>query len=96
MLDCFQQLGISLPHDLIKARGTHPSVLHLFKRTACVDALMLPSIPDDKHSILRTDLVQERSHLSGAGKARLIEHVEMSAGRIGSSLLFRTPSKKAL
>jgi hypothetical protein len=86
MLHCIQQLGVSLTHNLVELRGPHPRVLHLLKRSAGIDALMLPCIPDYEHTILRLDLVEESSHLLRAGETRLVEQIEMSAGRVALDL----------
>jgi hypothetical protein len=40
---------------------------------------MLPGIADEQYAVLGTDLLEEVAHLFGAGKARLIEHVQVTA-----------------
>ena len=53
---------------------------------------MLAGVTDHQYPIFGPDLLEEGTHLPGAGKARFVQHVEMSAGRIGLLL----PCKKAL
>jgi hypothetical protein len=53
---------------------------------------MLARIADDQNAVLRAYLFEKSPHLPGAGEARFVQHVEMSAGRIG----FLLPGKKAL
>jgi type IV secretion system protein VirB10 len=69
MLDCPQQLGIFLAHDLVKLDGTHPGFDQLLEGLAGLDALVLPRIADEQHAVLRANLFKEVAYLFGAGKA---------------------------
>src|SRR6266702_8843716 len=71
------QFGIFLPDDLVQFRATHPGLYQLLEGLSGFDALMLAGIADEQHAIFGTDLLQEVAHLLGAGKARLIEHIEV-------------------
>jgi hypothetical protein len=53
----------------------HSRLLHLLERLARIDALMLARVSDKEYPILRADLLHERLHLPGAGKAGLIHHI---------------------
>jgi hypothetical protein len=57
---------------------------------------MLPCIPDHEHTILRLDLVEECPHLLRAGETRLVEQIEMSAGRIALDLALAASGEEAL
>src|SRR5271168_4692755 len=96
MLHRFQQFWVLLAHHLVELRGPHPSLLHLLEGPAGVDALMLPRISDDEHSVLRFDFGQEGAHLFGRCQRGLIEHVEMPPGRIAGSLPLTAPGEEAL
>ncbi len=63
-----QKGGILLAHDLLEHNCPHARVLHLLERLAGLDALMLASVADDEHAVLRTDLVQKVAHLPRAGQ----------------------------
>ncbi len=81
MLDRFQQCRVvSLAHNLVELRGPHPGLLHLLERSARIHALMLGGVSDHQNAVLGLDLFKEGPHLFGAGKAGLVQHVEMWAG----------------
>jgi hypothetical protein len=50
------------PHDLIEFRCPHSGLLHLFERSACLDALMLACIPDQQHTVLRSEASKKLTH----------------------------------
>ncbi len=83
MLHGAKQLRVFLAHDRVQLGGLHPGFLHLLERPAGVHALMLAGVSNDQNAVLGLDLFKEGPHLPRAGKARLVEHVEMSAGRLG-------------
>ena len=82
MLDGSQQFGIFLAHDLVKLRGVHPGLLQLLEGLSGIDALMLAGVADEQHPVLRADLFEEVAHLFRAGKAGLIDHIEVSAAGV--------------
>jgi hypothetical protein len=77
LLDCLFQGGILLPNDLIESRRSHSGVLHLFERPAGVHGLMLPRVSDQHHAIILIEPLQEIVNLFRAGKARLIDEIEV-------------------
>jgi hypothetical protein len=87
-----EQFGVFLAHNLVEQGGPHSSLLQLFEGLARFDALMLPSISDQQHAVLRADLFEELAHLLGARKGRLVEHVEMAAVRVACNLLAAAPT----
>ena len=80
VLDRFEQFGVSLAHDLVELRGPHPGFLHLLEWPSGVHALVLAVSPMTSTRSSGLSFLEERSHLFGAGKARLVQHVEMAAG----------------
>ena len=85
MLNGFQQLGVFLAHDLVELRGLHPGLLHLLERPARINALVLAGVANNENAVIWIQLVEERPHLVAARKARLVEHIEMPADRIGTA-----------
>jgi hypothetical protein len=72
------QSWVLLAHNLIEFSRPHSGFLQLLERTARFDSLMLADIADQKHAvIIRTNPFEEIAHLVGAGKARLIDEVEV-------------------
>ncbi len=57
---------------------------------------MLPGVANDEDRILRADFGEEVSHLPSASKRGLVQHVEMSAGRVASRALLPALLQKAL
>jgi hypothetical protein len=94
VFDRAKQLRVFLPHDLVKLRSLHSGLLHLLEGFACIYALMLACVADKKHSILGPDLLHERLHLAGAGKAGFINHVEVAAVWISSGLVLASACKE--
>ena len=92
MLDCCEQAGVFLAHDGIELRGTQACLLQLLEGAAGVDTLMLTGVADDEHAILGADFLEESIDLAGAGKTRLVEQIEMSAGSV--LLLLPAPTRK--
>ena len=70
------QLGIALPDDLVKMRGTDSRFLELVIRSAGLDGFMLPHVADEQHAVLRSETLQKRVHLLGTRQARFVEYVE--------------------
>ncbi len=68
-------------------RGPHPGLLHLLEGSARVHALMLGGVSNHQNAVLGLDLFEEGPHLSGAGKAGLVQHVEMWAGSGGARVV---------
>ena len=56
---------------------------------------MLAGVANDENTVIRIQLVEKGPHLVAAGKARLIEHIEMPVGRVGAGMV-RALGKKAL
>ena len=77
MLDRPQQFRVLLANDLVKLGGLHPGLDQLLEGLAGFDALMLANVADEQHAVAGIDLGEEVAHLLGAGKARLIDHVQM-------------------
>ena len=87
VLDRLQQLRVLLAHDPVELRGLHPGFLHLLEGSARIDALVLAGVTDDEYAVVWVELVEKSPHLLGAGKARLVEHVEMPVGRVGARVV---------
>ena len=88
VLNRLEQLGVFLPHNSIQLRSLHPGILHLLKRPTCFYTLVLADVSNHQNAVVWIQFVEERTHLLCAGKARLIEHVEMPVGRIGAGMVF--------
>ena len=63
MLDGFQELGISLAHDLVELRGLHPGLLQLLEGLSGIDALMLAGVADEQYLVLWADLLRRKSRI---------------------------------
>ena len=88
MLDGFEQRRVlSLAHNLVELRGLHPGILHLLERSARIYALMLAGVSNHQYPVLGLDLFEEGPHLLCAGKAGLVQHVEMCAGSGGARMV---------
>jgi len=74
VFDGTKQLRVFLRMIWSSAKSACP-LLHLLERLARIDALMLARVADKEHTILRADLLHERLHLPGAGKAGFIHHI---------------------
>ena len=72
----FLQLGIALPHDIVKMGGTDSRFLELVIRPAGLDGFMLAHVTDEQHAILGTETLQKRVHLSRARHARFVEDIQ--------------------
>ena len=76
-LDSGFQLRVFLPNDLVELGGAHSGLLQLLEWAACFDSLMLAGVADQEYTVVRVKTRKKLAHLVGAGKARLIDEVEM-------------------
>jgi hypothetical protein len=74
-LDDGPQRGILLPDDLVETGRVDAGLLELVIRSASIDSLMLPYVPDEEHAVLGPETLQKRVHLLGARQAGFVQHV---------------------
>ena len=70
------QRRVVLPHDRVEACGLDAGLLQLLVRPTSFDTVMLSRVAHEQHAVVRLETRQERVHLSRAGEARFIEHIE--------------------
>ena len=79
------QRRVFLPNDLVELGGAHSGFLQLLEWAACFDALVLTCVADQEHAVVGAKTGKELAHLIGAGKAGLINKVEVllsGSGRV--------------
>jgi hypothetical protein len=57
----------------------HSGLYQLLEGLSGLDALVLARVSDEQNTVLRADSFEEVTHLFGAGKARLIDHIQVTA-----------------
>ena len=72
------QFGILLPNDLIELRRAHAGVLKLLEWAARVDGLVLASIADHQHPVVRPKTIEELTGLTSADETCFVDHVQVS------------------
>ena len=70
------QRRVVLAHDRVELCGLHAGLLQLLIRSTGLDALVLTVSPTSSTRSFWLKTRQERVHLSGAGEARFVEHIE--------------------
>jgi hypothetical protein len=70
--------------------------LHLLEGLSGIDALMLPSVPNEQNPILRPNLFEKRLHLPGAGETGLVENIKVPGVRVSGAAIHTSTRQKAL
>src|SRR6185437_977350 len=86
MLDCLQQRGVLLTHNLVELCRPHARSLQLLEGLSGIDALMLACVANHKHLILWSNLIQEIAHLLRRCQRGFIDHIKMLACGIAGGL----------
>jgi hypothetical protein len=72
------EFRVLLADNLIKFGRAHSGFLQLFERSASLNALMLPRVADQQHTVMSSETGEKIAHLIGACEARFVHEIEMS------------------
>src|SRR5271166_1542730 len=77
LLYSFFERRVLLAHDLVQMCGSHSGLLQLVVGPSGPDGFVLSHVTHEQNAVLLAESVQEVVDLTGTGKTRFIEYVEM-------------------
>jgi hypothetical protein len=76
LLNYLFQFWVFLAHDLFELHRFHPGVLEMRKGPSGLNRLMLRTVADEQHAVIRMEPVHKLMHLPGRCQRGFVEHIE--------------------